>query len=137
MRIKCLIVICSTVLFSTPSLACWPDSEDIVYPSEHMMNKPLPNIIAVRGIIKDIISFHDTDKIPHSGFHLEVKITKNFHSPNFVGDTIMVHYGPCSSLKGEMKIGEEINIIAKNTGEKSLSVINYYQYSKASSQSKD
>ncbi len=135
---KYLIIICSIILISSPSLACWPDSEDIVYPSEEMMNKAPTNIIAVKGIIKKNTTPYSVIKhITHDRFNLEVEITKNFYGTSLVGDTVMVEYGPCSSLKGEMKVGDEINIIAKNTDEKSLSVINYYQYSKASSQLKD
>lgn len=106
-----------TVLFAliifTPSSA-WSCFTTAPAVTEEDVTQVIPHpsvdvVIAVQGTIKSISAHGSTDIKPHSGFTVELEITKAYQGET-VGDVISIQYSPCHNLPG--KTGETIYAIA-------------------------
>ena len=110
-----LLVAIPMLFFAENAWGClmaggWPKEEDLQYPPAGM--------VAVKGVITKISSHGDLDKgLPHSGFQLELKITKIYQG-NKLGDIITINYGGCHYLSG--KQGDEINVLALSSKKEGL-----------------
>jgi hypothetical protein len=103
------LLVAIPLLFSTGNAwgclmaGSWPNEEDLQYPPAGM--------VAFKGVITKISSHGDLDQgLPHSGFQLDLKITKVYQGHK-LGDTITINYGGCHMLRRNQ--GDEVNVLAR------------------------
>jgi hypothetical protein len=102
------LLVAIPLLFSTGNV--WGCIIPGIYPVEEALQYPPADMIAFKGVITKISSQGDLDRgFPHSGFQLNLKITKIYQGAN-LGDTIKINYGGCNKLPG--KQGSVINVLA-------------------------
>jgi hypothetical protein len=102
------LLIAIPVLFSAG--AAWGCLGDAPLVSEEDLKYPPADTIAFKAVIEKISSHGDLDRgKPHSGFQLNLKITKVYQGAN-LGDTISINYGGCHNLPG--KQGSVVNVLA-------------------------
>jgi hypothetical protein len=102
------LLVATAILFSAGT--AWGCLGDAPLVSEEDLKYPPVDTIAFKAVIEKISSHGDLDRgKPHSGFQLNLKITKVYQGAN-LGDTIVINYGGCHNLPG--KQGSVINILA-------------------------
>jgi hypothetical protein len=97
-----------SLLFSAGT--AWGCLADADSPNEEDLKYPPAKMIAFKAVITKISSRGDLDLgKPHSGFQLNLKITKVYQGAK-LGGSIVINYGGCHNLPGEQ--GSEINVLA-------------------------
>jgi hypothetical protein len=88
----------------------WGCIADASLPNEEDLKFPPADTIAFKAVITKISSRGDLDRgKPHSGFQLNLKITKVYQGAK-LEDSIVVNYGGCHNLPGRK--GSVINVLA-------------------------
>jgi hypothetical protein len=106
--ITSLLIVTIPLFFSSENAwGCLGSAQPV---GEEDLKYPPADTIAFKGVITKISSRGDLDRgMPHSGFQLNLQITKVYQGTN-LGDTISINYGGCHNLPG--KQGSVINVLA-------------------------
>jgi hypothetical protein len=102
-----LLASCLFVASSTTTYACRVARLPPV--DERLHAAPDDAALAAKGIIKRIVLDGPIEGIPHHGFRLELQIIQVFKGDS--GPVIVVAYGPCDYLPGE--VGETVNVLVR------------------------
>ena len=80
-------------------------------PQEIDIQYPPADMVSFQGVIRKVSSLVNPNRgFPHSGFQLELKITRVYQGDK-LGDIITINYGGCHELPE--KAGSEINVLAR------------------------